>query len=155
MHLGKWHGSGGLRGLHSGAKEQVIMATGSSSPPMLRLKRSTQSGSVAMAAAAAWVVAYTESCPMAYIFAGAEIDLTTMILGDSIDIRVRKQLVGGGGWVNHALTNYIDAQPAGHPAIHINPIPDVFGIEISARQNLGALRTFPAEFFDAKRIGLS
>lgn len=131
------------------------MATGSSSPPMLRLKRSTQSGSVAMAAAAAWVVAYTESCPMAYLFAGAEIDLSTMVAGDSIDIRVRKQVVSAGGWVVHDQTNYLNAPPATHVTVHINPIPDVFGIEICARQNVGALKTLIGEYYSAVRIGLS
>ncbi len=129
------------------------MASVSSMPPMLRLKRSAQSGSYAMAAA--YAVIYTESSAMAYVFAGAEIDLSNMAAGDTIDIRVRKQLVSGGGWVNHDEKAYTDAQPTGHPSKHINPIPDVFGVEISMRQTAGVLRTVVAEFYDAKRLGLA
>ncbi len=128
------------------------MAFGSSMPPMLRLKRSTQSGTKGMTAA--FAVVYTESCLMSYIFAGAEIDLSTMQAGDTIDIRVRKQVISGGGWVNHDQKQYVGAPPAGHPSIHISPIPDVYGVEISMRQTAGVLRTIPCEFYDAKRLGL-
>lgn len=129
------------------------MAHASIMPPMLRLKRSAQSAAMAMAAD--WTVVYTESSIMAYIFAGAEIDLSTMAAGDVIDIRVRKVLVSGGAWVNHDLVNYIGAMPVGHVTAHINPIPDVFGIDISMRQTGGVLRTIPCEFFDAVRLGLA
>ncbi len=131
------------------------MASVSSMPPMLRLARSAQSGSKTMTAA--YAVIYTESSTMAYVFAGAEIDLSTMAAGDTIDIRIRKQLVSGGGWVNHDEKQYTGAQPTGHPSIHINPIPDVFGVEISMRQTAVAvaLLTIICEFFDAKRLGLA
>lgn len=128
------------------------MATAYTSPPMLRLTRSGQSGSYAMAAA--WAVVYTESCPMAYLFSGAVIDLSTMQAGDVIDVRVRKQLVSGGGWIAHDLRNYAGAMPAGHQTVHIAPIPDIHGVEIAMRQTAGVLRTVDAEFYDAKRIGL-
>lgn len=129
------------------------MAHASIMPPMLRLKRSAQSGSKAMAAD--WTVIYTESSVMAYIFAGAMIDLSTMEAGDIIDIRVRKVVVSGGAWVNHDLMNYIGAMPAGHVTVHIAPIPDVYGVSIDIRQVLGVLRTIPCEFFDAHRLGLA
>ena len=129
------------------------MASVSSMPPMLRLRRSAQSGAYAMAAA--YAVIYTESSAMAYVFAGAEIDLSTMQAGDIIDIRIRKQLVDAAGWVNHDEKSYSDAQPTGHPSIHIAPIPDAFGVEISMRQTAGVLRTVVAEFYDAKRLGLA
>jgi hypothetical protein len=128
------------------------MATAYPSPPMLRLKRSAQSGAYAMTAA--WQVIYTESSIMAYIFSGAIIDLSTMQAGDIIDIRVRKQLVSGGGWVAHDLRNYVGAMPAGHQTVHIAPIPDIWGVEISARQTAGVLRTIDCEMYDAKRLGL-
>jgi len=129
------------------------MAHGGGMPPMLRLARSAQSGSKAMTAA--YVVEYTESSTMAYLFAGAEIDLSTMAALDIIDIRIRKMVVSGGGWLNHDVLNYAGAMPDSHVTAHINPIPDVFGVEISARQVAGVLRTIPMEFFDAKRLGLS
>lgn len=123
------------------------------SPPMLRLKRSAQSGSKAMAAA--YTVVYTESSIMAYIFAGAMFDLSTMVAGDIIDILVEKVVVSGGAWVPHDLMNYVGAMPAGHQTVHIAPIPDVYGIRISMRQTAGVLRTIPAEMFDAMRLGLT
>lgn len=129
------------------------MAGGAIMPPMLRLKRSAQSGSKAMAAD--WTVVYTESSVMAYIFAGAEIDLSTMEAGDIIDIRVRKVVISGGDWRNHGLVNYIGPMPAGHVTAHISPIPDVYGISIDMRQTAGVLRTVDAEFFDAPRLGLA
>lgn len=129
------------------------MAHASIMPPMLRLARSAQSGSKAMAAD--WTVIYTESSIMAYLFAGAMIDLSTMAAGDIIDIRVRKVVVSGGAWVNHDLVNYAGAMPAGHVTAHISPIPDVYGIEIAMRQTAGVLRTVDAEFFDAKRLGIA
>jgi len=129
------------------------MAHASIMPPMLRLKRSAQSGSKAMAAD--WTVIYAESSVMAYIFAGAMIDLSTMAAGDIIDIRVRKQLSSGGALVNHHAMNYVGAMPVGHVTVHIAPIPDVYGLSIDMRQVLGTLRTLPCEFFDAHRLGLA
>ena len=129
------------------------MAHAGTATPLLRLRRSAQSGSQAMTAA--YAVVYTESTisAMAYIFAGAEFDLSTMAAGDIIDIRVRKVVVANGGWINHDETQYVGAQPSGHVGKHIGPIPDAYGIEISMRQTAGVLRTIPAEFYDAKRIG--
>lgn len=123
------------------------------SPPMLRLKRSAQSGSKAMTAA--YIAVYTESSIMAYIFAGAMFDLSTMEAGDIIDILVEKVVVSDGAWVSHDHMNYVGAMPAGHLTVHIAPIPDVYGVRISARQVLGTLRTLPCEFFDAMRLGLA
>jgi len=128
------------------------MAHASIMPPMLRLARSAQSGSKAMTAI--YAVEYTESSVMAYLFAGAEIDLSTMAAGDVIDIRIRKQITSGGALINHDILNYAGAMPDSHVTAHINPIPDVYGIEISMRQTAGVLRNIDCEFFDAKRLGL-
>lgn len=130
------------------------MAHAVSSPPMLRFKRSGQSASFAMTAA--WQVVYSESGnAMAYMFAGAIIDLSTMAAGDTINIRVRKVAVSGGAWVLHDQMPYVDARPARHVIVHIPPLPDVYGVEISMQQTAGVLRTIPCEFFDAKRLGVS
>jgi hypothetical protein len=131
------------------------MAIVSGMPPILRLKRSAQSGAKAMTAA--YAVVYTEnttSSALAYIFGGAEINLLPMQLGDDIDIRIRKIVVLGGAWVNHDEKNYINVQPTAHPSRHISALPDVYGIEISMRQTAGVLRTIETEFYDAKRLGL-
>ena len=133
------------------------MAVVSSMPPMLSFKRSAQSGLKTMTAA--WRVVYTESTAtslLAYLFAGAEINLFPMAAGDAINIRVRKILVPGGAWVNHDQVSYVGAQPVSHPAVHINPIPDVYGVEISCQQVAVAvaLLTIETEFYDAKRLGM-
>lgn len=130
------------------------MAHAVSSPPMLRLVRSAQSGAKAMTAA--YTVVFTESTVsgIAYIFAGAGFDLSNMAAGDVIDVRVRKILVLGGGWVNHDEWDYVGAQPAGHPSKHVGPIPDSYGVEIAMRQTAGTLITVPTEFFVAKRLGM-
>ena len=128
------------------------MALAMTSPPMLRLKRSAQSGTKAMTAG--WQVIYTESSTMAYIFAGAEIDLTNMQAGDTIDVRIRKQIVVGGVWVVHDQKQFLNAQPVTHPSMHIAALPDVYGVEIAMEQTLGVLRNIDTEFYDAKRIGL-
>ena len=128
------------------------MAIASSASPMLRIKRSTQSGSKTMTAAYAAV--YTESSSQPYIFAGAVIDLSTMIAGNIINIRVRKMLASGAAWVLVDEMTYTGAQPTGHPAVYIQGLANFFGIEISMRQTAGVLTTVTAEFIDAKRIGL-
>lgn len=124
------------------------------SPPLLRLKRSAQSGSKAMTAT--YEVIYTDSSSsgIAYIFAGAEFDLSNMAAGDVIAVRFRKVVILGGGWVNHDEFAYTGVQPAGHPSKHIGPIPDVYGVEISMCQTAGTLISVPCEFYEAKRLGM-
>ena len=131
------------------------MAFATSLPPLLALRRSGQSGTKAMTVA--WQVIFTDvsSSNIAYLFGGARINLSTMLAGNHIDIRVRKRVLSGGAWVNHDQLGYDDAQPANHPSIAISSIPDVYGVEISAIQTAGALRTLECEFFVAKILGLS
>jgi len=131
------------------------MAFATSVPPLLALRRSAQSGNKVMTAA--WLVVYTDvsSSTLAYLFGGARINLTPMLAGDAIDIRLRKRVITGGAWVNHDDLAYADAQPVNHPSVDIKSIPDVFGIEISARQTAGVLRTIEMEFYAAKILGTS
>ena len=128
------------------------MAEGSGMPPILRLRRSAQSGNKAMTAV--WQVLYTENCTQVYIFAGAIIDLNNMAAGDTVDIRRRKIVIPTGAWVMVDQMAYVNAQPVIHPTCQISGIPDVSGVEISIRQTAGVLRTFATEFYDAKRLGL-
>ena len=125
------------------------MATAYTVPAILRVTRSQQSGAYVMTAA--WQVVYSNSAPYAWLFAAAEIDLTPMILADTIDIRARKIVVSGGAQVVHHLVTYNDVQPVNHPSVHIGPLLSVFGVEIAMRQTAGALLTIDAEFFDAFR----
>lgn len=133
------------------------MATVAGMPPILRLKRSAQSGNKLMTAA--WVVEYTENTSaneLAYLFAGATLDLSTMAAGDTIDVRIRKVVIAGGAWVNHDQVQYTGARPAGHPTVHIAGLPDVYGVEISMRQTAVAVAFLQVAFeaYDAKRLGL-
>jgi len=125
------------------------MATAYTVPAILRVTRSTQSGAFAMTAA--WQAVYSNSAPYAWLFAGAEIDLTPMLLGDTIDIRVLKVIVSGGAQVVHHLMTYTDVQPVNHPSVHIGTLLSVFGVEVSMRQTAGVLANIDCEFFDAFR----
>lgn len=130
------------------------MAGGTSVPPLLALRRSAQSGPKAMTAA--WQVVYTDlsTSAIAYLFGGAKINLTPMQAGDHIDIRVRKVVLPGAGWVNHDEIGYDDAQPVDHPSMSIPSIPDVYGVEIAMRQTAGVVRSIECEFYAAKILGL-
>ncbi len=134
------------------------MAIVSGMPPIMRSKRSTQSGSFVMTAA--YQVVYTENeatSLLAYFFLGAEINLSPMAAGDTIDIRIRKILVATGVLTVHDERTYSDARPVTHPSLRISGIPDVYGVEIAIRQTAvaAALLTIEAEFYDAKRLGLT
>ncbi|KKN52943.1 hypothetical protein LCGC14_0607440 [marine sediment metagenome] len=125
------------------------MATAYTVPAILRVTRSTQSGLFTMTAA--WQVVYTNSAPYAWLFVSADINLTPMIAGDTIDIRVRKINVSGGAEVVHSLMTYSDVQPVNHPAVRIGPLMDVYGVEVAMRQTAGVLADIQCEFFDAFR----
>lgn len=129
------------------------MAGATSVPPVLSLRRSGQSGTKAMAAT--WTVVFTDlsSSTIAYLFSGARINLSTMLAGDTIDIRIRKIVLSGGAWVLHDQLSYTGAQPTNHPSVNIGSIPDVFGVEISMRQTAGTLITVETEFYVSKVLG--
>lgn len=127
------------------------MATLSGVPAILRVTRSTQSGAYAMTAA--WQVVYSNSSPYAWLFAAAEINLTPMAAGDTIDIRVRKIIVSGGAQVVHHGISYSGVQPVNHPSVHVGPLLSVYGVEVAMRQTAVAvaLLNINCEFFDAFR----
>ncbi len=129
------------------------MAHAVSSPPILRLKRSAQSGTKTMAAA--YVAVYSDSSSMAYYFAGANINLSGMLAGDVVNIRVRTMIVRAGVLTPFDLVSYSNAQPVGHQVAHIAALPDVYGVEIAMQQTAGVLLNIETEFFDAKRLGLT
>ncbi len=130
------------------------MASVSSMPPMLRLLRSLQSDFYTMTAA--WQVVYTEESSVAYLFSSAEINLSVMAAGDTIEIRSRKLLDPTDAWVMHEQAPaYVGAMPVNHPTVHIGPMNNVYGFEISMRQTAGVLRSIMCEFYDAKRLGLA
>lgn len=129
------------------------MAGATSVPPILSLRRSGQSGTKGLTVA--WSVIYSDlsSSTIAYLFGGARINLSNMLAGDHIDIRVRKIVLSGGDWVLHDQMSYDDVQPTNHPTVAIGPIPDVYGVEVSVRQTAGTLITIGTEFYVAKVLG--
>lgn len=129
------------------------MAVGGSTPPMLNLRRSAQSGNKAMAAG--WTVIYTESSSQPYLFIGASLNLSVQALGDTIDVRIRTRENPTAAWTNYDQISYVNARPAAHQYCSIGPIPNVSGVEISARQTAGVLRTVSCEFYDARRLGFA
>jgi hypothetical protein len=128
------------------------MANAFTATPMLRLGRSPQSGQKVMTAVPQ--VVYSDSSPTAYIFAGGEIDLSTMDAGDTILITLSKRIMPLGALIPYDLLTFNDAQPAGHLIFHVNALPDVYGLAITMEQTAGVLRTIDCEFVSAKRIGL-
>jgi len=127
------------------------MATAYTVPAILRVTRSQQSGLYVMTAA--WQVVYSNSGPYAWLFGAAEMNLTPMGAGDTIDIRVRKVIVSGGAQVVHHLISYSDVQPVNHPSVHVGPLLSVYGVEVAMRQTAVAvaLLNINCEFFDAFR----
>jgi hypothetical protein len=102
--------------------------------------------------AAGWQVVYTHSETVyPFIFSGGDIDLSTMILGDIINIRVRKQLDNTGVWTQYDQLTFTGAQPVTQPVAHIYATSSLYGVEIAMQQTAGVLRTIPCEFLDARR----
>ena len=116
---------------------------------LLKLKRSAQSGWKLMTGAYAPV--YEESDSVAYMFAGGKIDLSPMIAGDAIDVRVRTKLEGGDSYKTTWQSSYSDVQPDDRKVIRLSAMPDNYGLEVSMRQTAGPIKNILCEFFDAKR----
>ena len=118
--------------------------------PILRLKRSPQSGNKIMTVA--WQTVYSQSLAYAWLFGSGRMDLTNMVLGDHVDVRVSSRQVAAGAWVVEDAFDYDDVQPINKKKASIGTFIDTFGILIEMRQTAGAaLRTFYCEFFDAVR----
>ena len=117
--------------------------------PILRLKRSPQSGNYTMTVA--WQTVFSQTQAYAWMFGSGRIDLTNMILGDHIDIRVSSRQVAAGAYIVEDLMDYDDAQPVNKPKISISSIIDTFGVLVEMRQTAGALIACYCEFFDAVR----
>ena len=119
--------------------------------PILRLKRSPQSGNKVMTAA--WQTVYSQSQGYAWMFGSGRIDLTNMAAGDSIEIRVSTRQVLAGGYIVEDLMDYDDVQPTNKMKVTIGSFIDSFGVLIEMRQTAVAvaLLTLYCEFSDATR----
>lgn len=118
-------------------------------PPILRERRSTQSGNIAMTAA--WQTLYSRTSLYPYRFSQGMIDLTNMIAGDSVTIRISRRIDQFGNFIVFGQNVYNGVQPVGAKAIVIGEILDIYGFMVEAQQTLGALRTFYCEFVEAFR----
>lgn len=129
------------------------MADASNIAPVMRLRRDdVQSGAKLMTAA--MQVVYTDFSTVAYMFSGGFINLSSMLLGDTIIVRIRKVIEPLGAFTVVDQTTYINVQPVTHPMAYISPVADIYGFEIAMQQTAGVFRTIPCEFFVSKRIGL-
>ena len=128
------------------------MATAYVVTPFLELRRSGQSDDYIMTAA--WQEVYAESALAAFIFGGANINLTNMEAGDTVEVRVRYKLQLGGADVNEDVFTYNGAQPANNKIAHVGVNCTVYGVDIYMRQVAGTLRSLYCEFYDAKRRGI-
>jgi len=117
--------------------------------PILRLKRSPQSGNKVMTAA--WQTVYSQSLLYAWMFGSGRLDLTNMVAGDHIDVRVSSRQILNGAYVIEDLMDYDDAQPVNKPKVTIGSFIDTFGVLIEMRQTAGVLKTLYCEFADATR----
>ena len=127
------------------------MADGSGMPVTLALGRSAQSGNYTLTAA--WQTIYSDSDTAPYIFYGGQVDLSNMVDGDVVDVRVRKTMASGGAWITISQISYAGLRPIGNKAISIASIVDVYGLEVSIRQSLvfANFIVISAEWFPGKR----
>jgi len=128
-----------------------MCATAFSVSPILRLKRSSQSGNKVMTAA--WQTVYSQNQAYAWIFGSGRINLTNMAAGDSIEIRVSSRQIAGGAYDIEDMMDYDDAQPTNKQKVTIGSFIDTFGVIVEMRQTAVAvaLLTLYCEFSDAIR----
>lgn len=117
----------------------------------LRIRRSAQSGTYTMTAA--WQTVYANSQLYAWMFAAGEIDLTNMVAGDDVQIRIGKRNIQNGAYIYKDSLLFEDQPATNFEKITIGPIMDTFGVIIEMRQPTVAvaLTTCYCEFFDAIR----
>lgn len=118
-------------------------------PPILRLRLDPQSGNKIMTAA--WSSVYSSSSLYAYMLAQSSIDLTNMVAGDAVDVRISKRDDPTGGLIVVDQKQFFGVQPTERKKFKIGPLIDVYGIQVDMRQTAGALKTFYCEFQVAMR----
>jgi hypothetical protein len=134
----------------SGVKYEIVtLAPGETL--MLKLKRSSQSGSVTLTGSYATI--YQDSNTSPWLFAGATIDLTNMAAGDTVWVRISSIIKSGGNFIVKQEDSYSGVQPSGQKSIDIGPFANVYGVLIEAYQSAGAppYLALDCEFMVAKR----
>ena len=117
----------------------------------LRIRRNAQSAVYTMTAA--WQTVYANAMGYAWMFASAEIDLTNMVAGDDVEVRVSTRNVAAGPYVVKDYLLFEDQQPTNLQKVTIGPVLDTFGVLIEMRQPVVAvaLITCNCTFYDAVR----
>lgn len=122
------------------------MAGGGGISPTLSMRRSGQSGDKVPVVGGAWLVVYTESDTVPFLFAGGKVGLANLQAGDTLEIRTRTVGVQGGAWQPEDFQTYSGAAPTNYQVARIGAVANVYGVEISVRQTAGVARTLPCEF---------
>ncbi len=127
------------------------MATAFPVSAALRVRRSAQSAVFTMTAA--WQQVYANAMGYAWMFVSAEIDLSNMVAGDDIEVRVSTRNVAAGAYIVKDQLLFEDQQPTQLQKMTIGPILDTFGVLIEMRQTAVAvaLITCNCAFYDAVR----
>lgn len=130
------------------------MAHSSGAPMTLTLSRSAQSGIYTLTAN--WQAVFSDSCAQPWIFYGGYINLTNMVDGDVVEVRVLKTMASGGTAAVASQISYSGLQPVGRKLVPVSSIIDVYGIEVDVRQTLVFANyiTIATEWFPAKRPGV-
>ena len=120
-------------------------------PIILVASRSSQSGAKVMPdTAGTWLTCYEQEEPDPWEFSGAEIDLTAMVLNDTVELEVTKIIVPAGAYTLEASLTYNDAQA--FPIKYLGVTKNIYGYRVRARQTAGgAARTFDMQFFESMR----
>lgn len=116
----------------------------------LKLVRSNQSGSKTMPdAAGTWLICFVRTYPSPFLFGGGKVDLTNMLLGDTVEVELAEIVVSGGSYIVSALNPYNGAQAV--PLKLAPESPNRYGYRVRVRQTAGVARSFYMEFWEAVR----
>ena len=122
------------------------------SPILVNQRDAVQSGNKVMTLA--WQTVFSASVLSGVVvLEEGDIDLSLILLGDTVEVRVSKVNASGGAAVLIDDTVYAGPMPVGHPEILIGRLVSTYGIIVEMRQTAGVFRTIPTEWFVSKRIG--
>lgn len=74
------------------------------------------------------------------------VDLTNMVSGDVVEIRVSLIVKTAGSYIQYWMSTYVDAQS--NPLVYIPSLPSDIGYKITLKQVAGTSRTFDWRIFE-------
>lgn len=77
----------------------------------------------------------------------AYVDLTNMVTGDTVEIRVSLIVKTAGSYILYSLDTYADAQAM--PLYHAPSLPSDIGWKLTLKQTAGTARTFDWRVYEA------